>query len=177
MKIAIFGHSGSGKSTLGSFLGKIYEAPVLHLDVIAFEEGWKRREMEESRTLAQQFMEQDSWIIEGNYREMDWEKRMAEADQLIYMNFPRFTCLKRAWRRYCIYRGRSRESIAPGCPEKLDGEFIFWILWQGRTPRRLARFRQDVKRYRDKTVVLKNQRQLDAFMEKTKKEKMQQKLV
>ncbi len=177
MKIAIFGHSGSGKSTLGAFLGKLYGAPVLHLDVIAFEEGWKRREMAESRALAQQFMEQESWIIEGNYREMGWEKRVEEADQLIYMNFPRLTCLKRAWKRYRTYQGRTRESIAPGCPEKLDLEFVFWILWQGRTPRRLARFRQTVKKYRDKTVVLKNQRQLDAFMERTKKERMQQELM
>ena len=176
MKIAIFGHSGSGKSTLGAFLGELYGAPVLHLDVIAFEEGWKRREMAESRALAQQFMEQDSWIIEGNYRGMAWETRVEEADQLIYMNFPRLTCLKRAWKRYRTYRGRTRESIAPGCPEKLDLEFVLWILWQGRTPRRLARFRKTVKQYQDKTVVLKNQRQLDAFMEQAKKERMQQEL-
>lgn len=176
MKIAIFGHSGSGKSTLGAFLGELYGAPVLHLDVIAFEEGWKRREMAESRDLAQQFMEQDSWIIEGNYREMAWETRVEEADQLIYMNFSRLTCLKRAWKRYHTYRGRTRESIAPGCPEKLDLEFVFWILWQGRTPRRLARFQQTVKQYRGKTVVLKNQRQLDVFMEQAKKERMQQEL-
>ena len=174
MKIAIFGHSGSGKSTLGAFLGELYGAPVLHLDVIAFEEGWKRREVAESRALAQRFMEQESWIIEGNYREMGWEQRVEEADQLIYMNFPRLTCLKRAWKRYRTYRGRTRESIAPGCPEKLDGEFVLWILWQGRTPRRLARFRKTLKQYQDKTVVLKNQRQLDAFMEQAKKEKMQQ---
>lgn len=177
MKIAIFGHSGSGKSTLGAFLGELYGAPVLNLDVIAFEEGWKRREMAESRALAQRFMEQDSWIIEGNYREMAWETRVEEADQLIYMNFPRLTCLKRAWKRYRTYRGRTRESIAPGCPEKLDLEFVFWILWQGRTPRRLARFQQTVKQYQGKTVVLKNQRQLDAFMEQAKKERMQQELI
>ena len=65
--------------------------------------------------------------------------------------------MKRAWKRYRTYRGRTRESIAPGCPEKLDLEFVFWILWQGRTPRRLARFRKTVKQYQDKTVVLKNQ--------------------
>ncbi len=92
------------------------------------------------------------------------------------MNFPRLTCLKRAWKLVSHLRGRTRESIAPGCPEKLDGEFVFWILWQGRTPRRLARFQQTVKQYQGKTVVLKNQRQLDAFMEQAKKERMQQEL-
>ena len=44
----------------------------------------------------------------------------------------RWNCLFRAWKRYRRYKGRVRESMAAGCPERFDWEFIRWILWDGR---------------------------------------------
>lgn len=42
MKIAVMGYSGAGKSTLAKKLGRLYDCPVLYLDRIQFEPGWKR---------------------------------------------------------------------------------------------------------------------------------------
>jgi hypothetical protein len=50
------------------------------------------------------------------------------------------------------------------CSEKLDGEFIRWILWEGRTKKIRDRYRLLQTRYPDKVVVIRNQRQLDAFV-------------
>lgn len=52
------------------------------------------------------FMLQHDWIIEGNYSTCLYEKRMREADCIIYFNFNRVNCLYRAFRRYLRYKGR-----------------------------------------------------------------------
>ena len=53
--------------------------------------------------------------------------------------------------------------MTAGCPEKMDWEFIRWILRDGRTKQACGRLDGIVSQYAEKTVVLKNQRQLTAF--------------
>ena len=52
--------------------------------------------------------------------------------------------------------------MAVGCKEKLDWEFIKWILRDGRTEDSRKRYQGVIDRYPEKTILLKNQRQLDA---------------
>ena len=54
--------------------------------------------------------------------------------------------------------------MTEGCEEKFDTEFRRWLLWDGRTKKRRARFNGVVKSYPDKCVVIKNQSQLDRFV-------------
>ena len=163
MKIAILGYSGSGKSTLARRLGEQYGIPVLHLDRVQFLPGWRERDPEEGRAMTEAFMHQDTWVIEGNYFKFYQEERLARADRIVILTFPRLTCLIRAYKRYRKYRGRTREDMADGCEEKIDAAFLWWILHEGRDRRHRRHFREIRKRYPDKTVVLQNQRQLDRF--------------
>ena len=55
--------------------------------------------------------------------------------------------------------------MAVGCKEKLDSEFIKWILFSGRTKKRKEKFRQLISQYKDKVVVIKNQKQLDKYVD------------
>ena len=89
---------------------------------------------------------------------------MEQADQIIFLNFSRWNCLFRAWKRYLRYKGRVRESMAAGCPERFDWEFIRWILWDGRQARQVTRYRTVNQTYPDKFISLKNQKELDAFL-------------
>ena len=94
MKIAIIGYSGSGKSTLAKKLGEIYNAVVLHFDTIHFLPGWKEREKEEKERITREFLDShNSWVIDGNYSKLFYERRMLEADIIIIMLFNRFSCL------------------------------------------------------------------------------------
>lgn len=61
-----------------------------------------------------------SWVIDGNYRKLEYERRLQEADRIIFMDFNRFSCLFRAYRRYLDHKGRARSSMTEGCEEKLD---------------------------------------------------------
>lgn len=165
MKIAILGTSGSGKSTLAQKLGAAYNAPVLHLDAVHFLPGWVERPQEEMQALVQRFMDtHDSWVIDGHYSNVCYDRRLEEADQIIVLCFNRFVCLWRVIRRWWENRGRVRSSSAPGCEEKIDAEFIWWVLYQGRTPARMEKYRRIGQQYPEKFVFFKNQGQLERFL-------------
>ena len=165
MKIAILGYSGSGKSTLAQTLAGIHHAAVLHLDTVQFLPGWALRDREEARAIVYEFMQSNpSWVIDGNYRGFLQPERLEQADVILYLNFPRHVCLCRVLRRYFQYRNKTRASMADGCAEKIDLEFIWWILHKGRTKAIRKHYREIVARYGNKTSVFKNQRQVDAYV-------------
>lgn len=169
MKIAIVGYSGSGKSTLADYCGKILDLPVLHLDTIQFLPGWVERPDIEKTELIRYFLRSHSaWVIDGNYSRFFYEQRMEEADKIIFLNFSRANCLIRVTRRYYRYRNTSRPDMAPGCNEKLDWEFIRWILWEGRSEAAQHRYQILTTDFPEKTVTIHNQRELNKLYQTIK---------
>jgi adenylate kinase family enzyme len=159
LKIIITGFSGAGKSTLAQNLGKHYNIPVLHMDSLHFEENWKERDKTEFEESVQDFMKNnDSWIIDGNYRRIA-PSRFTESDQLIFLNYNRITCLINAIKRYKKYKGKSRPDIAKGCEEKIDKEFFLWLIWKGRTKERQNRLLNQAKNHKN-GIVFKNRKEL-----------------
>ena len=166
MKIAIIGHSGAGKSTLAARLGQLYRLPVLHLDRVFWREGWVQREHEQTLAAVERFLDehrQGGWVIDGTYGKLHFDRRMAEADLILFLDFAPLACLQRVTARYWQYAGRTRPDLADGCPEKLDAEFLRWVLYKGRAPQKLERFRLVQRWYPHKLVTLRSQRQIDRF--------------
>ena len=142
-RVIIIGCSGSGKSTLAKLLGQALGLPVHHLDAIYWRPGWQETPPDEGDTSVQELCTQPQWIIDGNFgRTM--ELRLAACDTVIFLDLPTRSCLWGVIRRYWQYRGRTRPDMTSGCPEKLDGEFIRWILGFRRKsrPQILERLRQ-----------------------------------
>lgn len=165
MKISIIGYSGAGKSTLAQNLSKFYNADVLHFDSVHFLSDWKIRNEDEKLKITTDFLNShSSWIIDGNYSKLCYERRMHEADVIIMLLFNRFSCLLRAYRRYIKYKNKTRPDMAEGCNEKFDYEFIKWILFDGRTKRAKNRYKKVISQYGEKVVVIKNQKQLDKYI-------------
>lgn len=165
MKIAVMGYSGAGKSTLARKLGNIYDCPVLHLDRIQFEPGWKLRDREKAQAMVWGFLEENEkigWIIDGNYSCFCQDRRLREADLIIFLHYTRRICLWQAWKRYWNYRGKSRESMADGCNEKMDWEFVRWILRDGRDESHS--YKRIQEKYPHKTLVVRNRKQLKDCM-------------
>jgi hypothetical protein len=54
--------------------------------------------------------------------------------------------------------------MAEGCNEKYDLAFMKWILWEGRSKEAKERYRWVAANYREKSVVIKNQKQLDTYI-------------
>lgn len=167
MKIAIIGYSGSGKSTLARKLGEVFQADVLHFDMVQFLPGWEIRTEEDKKQITKEFLDtHDSWVIDGNYSKLFHERRMAEADIIIMLLFNRVSCLFRVIRRYIKYKNTTRPDMGEGCNEKLDREFIKWVLYEQRTKKAKERYAQICSQYGEKVIIVKNQRQLDECLKK-----------
>ena len=165
MKIAIIGYSGAGKSTLAEKLSLYYSIPKLHMDTLQFQPGWQDSDREWMLTEMKRFLtKHEAWVIDGNYSWCCYEERMDEADQIIFLNFSAWNCLLRAFKRYLKYRGKVRESMAKGCPEQFNWEFIRWILWDGRSSVHKEQYKQTCLDFAQKITIIHNQRELDQFL-------------
>lgn len=170
MKIAILGYSGSGKSTLAQALGARFDLPVLHLDRVHWAANWTERDDAEKERIVRGFMDQnDAWVIDGNYGNLLRARRLEEADTIILLLFDRASCLWRVTKRYFRYRGLSRPDMGEGCTEKLDAEFVRWVLWRGRSRKKRQSYVTILAQYPEKTLVLRTQRQIDRYLDSVDK--------
>ena len=162
MKIAIIGHSGSGKSTLARKLSEKYSIPVLHFDAVQFRPNWEIRPQASKEVMTRVFLDlHEDWVIDGNYSKLFFERRMEEADVIVVMLFNRWRCLWRVTKRYLKYKNTTRPDMGEGCKEKLDREFVRWILRDGRAKTARDRYAWVMSQYPRKTILIRNQRQLN----------------
>lgn len=164
MKIVLLGYSGSGKSTLAAKLAQHYNLPLFYFDKIQFLPGWVINSCEEKDRLTKEFLDtHNEWVMDGNYSRFYLERRVEEADKIIIMTFNRWNCLYRIIKRNIKYKNKTRPSMTEGCNEKLDWEFLKWILWEGRTKEDQKRYKMIQEKYPEKVVRIYNQKQLDKF--------------
>lgn len=165
MKIMILGYSGSGKSTLAWTLSATSGIPCLHLDQINFAPMWKERSREEKCRRLETFLDtHESWVMDGNYMNLLSERRGEEADLVLLLQFSRLRCLLRVIRRWRMYRGATRPDMTQGCPEKIDGEFLWWVLWKGRSSEKRAKFAAFCRLYPQKVRQFSHPGQLSGWL-------------
>jgi adenylate kinase family enzyme len=102
------------------------ELPVCHLDVLWWRPGWVEAGEAAFDEELEAVVATDDWIADGNYSRTI-PMRLARAGAAIMLDFPRTLCLYRVLKRRMMYAGRPRPDMAPGCPEKVDREFIRWL--------------------------------------------------
>ncbi len=164
MKIVVIGYSGCGKSTLAAAFAEKYELPIMYLDKVHWLSGWQEQELSVKEKTVGDFLDSNSeWVIDGTYGRLHFERRMEEADMIVILRFGALTCLWRVIRRYFEYRGKTRASMTEGCDEKIDLEFIKWVVFDGRKRKRKFLFAKVEALYADKTTVLKTPRALNKF--------------
>ncbi|NOZ09142.1 MAG: AAA family ATPase [FCB group bacterium] len=126
MRILILGNAGSGKSTLARSLGQATGIDVIHLDARYWHAGWEPTPREKWKQTVEALAKRSSWIMDGNYPST-LDIRIKRAETIIYLDCPRRICYWRIMKRLLKYRISDRPDMAPGCPEKIDWEFILWI--------------------------------------------------
>ncbi len=134
-KIAVVGSPGSGKSTLARQLGEILDIPVFHLDLLFWSPGWRPSSQDEFACAQQNIISAHKrWIIDGNYSST-LPLRMKACDTLVFLDLPRNLCVRRVIMR--SLRGRfagRRPDMPPGCPERLDRDYLRFLMHVWRFP-------------------------------------------
>jgi adenylate kinase family enzyme len=162
-RVLVIGSGGAGKSTFAARLAGITRLPLIHLDALYWKPGWIEPPKEEWASTVERLLPEPTWVMDGNYGGT-LEARIAAADTVIFLDLPRLVCLARVVRRWIRFHGRSRPDMTPGCPERLNWEFLRWI-WtypEKRRPKilqRLGRLRPD-----QRAVVLTSTAAAAAFL-------------
>ncbi|TWT04240.1 topology modulation protein [Planococcus sp. CPCC 101016] len=166
-KIMVLGVSaGVGKSSFSRKLSEKLAIPVHHLDTYFWKPGWVESSEKEFRAKQQLLVQEDCWIIEGNYTST-YETRRQKADTLIYLELPLYICLYRVFKRRIINQGKTRPDMASGCPEKLDKGFLKFIIStyrarKSKMRKRMAQFIEESPR--NKVIFLRSQKEIDEFL-------------
>jgi len=131
----VIGSGGAGKSTFARRLGELLDLEVIHLDVLYWNPGWVETPKPEWAERVAELVQRDAWIMDGNYSGT-FDIRLKACDGIIFLDMPRLVCLRRVLKRSMLYRNRSRPDMGAGCQEKLDLEFIKFLLWIWNYPKR-----------------------------------------
>lgn len=125
-RVAIIGCPGSGKTTLSNSLQQILRRPVVHLDKVLWLPNWQMPSYEERVQIHSEIVNNENWIIDGMWKS-HLVDRFKRATLVIFLDYKRGLCMRRAIKRRLKYGGKQREDIADGCLEKLDGYFLKYI--------------------------------------------------
>lgn len=158
--------AGVGKSTFALKLGEKLQTPVHHLDSYYWKPGWTEASLEEFREAQKKLVQGECWIIEGNYS-ATMDIRLPRADTFIYLELPLWICVYRVLKRWIQNIGRTQSDLAEGCPEKMDKEFLKFIIttYSARKVKMRERMREFQQASPDNQVVfLASQKQIDGFL-------------
>lgn len=163
-RIAIIGPSGSGKSTLARAMGRRLGITVVHLDAMFWHSGWVGTPRDEWRAIQTRLVQPPQWIIDGNYGST-LEIRLERADTVVFLDFSRRYTIPRVLRRRIQYQGRTRPDLAPGCPEKIDWEFIRWVWHFPQRERPSILQHRDARPAGQTWICLSNPREVQEFLD------------
>ncbi len=126
-RILIIGSPGSGKSTLSLLMSEKLGLPVVHLDKLFWRPGWVEAPKEEFDAALAEALKGEKWIIDGNYGRT-LKIRLARADTVIMPDYPTAVCVFRVLKRILTNHGRTRPDMGEDCPERLDWEFLRYVI-------------------------------------------------
>jgi adenylate kinase family enzyme len=114
-RIAVVGTSGSGKTTLARRIGTALGLPVIELDAINWQPGWRglnEHDPELFKARVAEAVAAESWVCDGNYSGVR-PLVIARATVFVWLDYSRFTVMSRVIRRSAA-RALSGRELWPG---------------------------------------------------------------
>jgi len=126
-KILVLGAPGAGKSYLSKKLASSLEIPLYHLDQYFWKEGWNPIENEDFRNHCSAIVQEDSFIMDGNYG-TTFDIRWPAADLVIFVDTNPWICIYRQILRVIKDRlGRLDQSDRPAGQRERFNLQLFWF--------------------------------------------------
>jgi adenylate kinase family enzyme len=150
MRIAVVGTSGSGKSTLARKLGAALSLPVVELDAINWQAGWKDLNVHDPDEFARRVeaaIAGEAWVTDGNYSKV-LPAILRRATDVVWLDLPKTVVMRRVIGR-SLARAWSGEELWPGTGNReswrrwLDKDHPIrwaWDTYEGRRARYEAAF-------------------------------------
>ena len=156
-KIIVIGCPGSGKSTFSIKLHNITKIPICHLDMLYWKEDKTTLTRADFIKSLSEFMEKDSWIIDGNYLST-MEHRIKECDTVIFLDLEADICLEGIRKR----RGKQRADM-PWIETHEDEELTLFVKNFAKEKR--PQVLELLEKYNDKNVIrFTSREQADKFL-------------
>ena len=124
MRINVTGNPGAGKSTLARRLAQGLGAPLIEMDRIVWDPGWRKVPKEEQMRRLTPLIDGESWVVDGVSR-----KARERADIIILLDYPRHVCAWRCVRRAAMHGFGTREGMPTDCPEWKIAPTLFRIIF------------------------------------------------
>lgn len=164
-KIAIVGAPGTGKTTLANKLSEIFHIEATHIDGLHHLKNWQIRDKSERDKMILNIVKKNEWIIDGTYKST-LKNRFEVADLIIWLDFSTFNQLKGIVSRYLKNKGIEKPEI-PGCKEKLDKEFFFYVLKYNKQKRKyIVQNLEGIDK--SKILIFKNRAELNKWIDNIK---------
>lgn len=126
-RILVVGCSGGGKTTLSRKMAARLDLPFVSMDREFFWlAGWQNRAKTEERALIAAKVAEERWLMDGT-GSSSFDLRLPRAELMIWVRLPRLACMWGVVSRWMKWSGRTRPDMAPGCPERLNPEFLRYI--------------------------------------------------
>jgi adenylate kinase family enzyme len=126
-RILVMGCSGGGKSTLSQEICAHLVLPYVSMDREFFWlPGWVKREKSDERARIAGKVAEPRWLIDGT-APSSFDLRLPRTELVLWVRVPCWLCMWGTAYRAVRWLGRSRPDMAPGCPERIDWEFLRYI--------------------------------------------------
>ena len=104
--------------------------PHIDLDALHWGPGWTEATPEELRSRVEAAIASDGWVVDGNYHGKIGTLVLERADEVVWLDPPLRTIMRRLWTR-TLGRIRMQEELWSGNRERWRGAFlsrdsIFW---------------------------------------------------
>jgi len=122
-RVLVIGSAGAGKTTLSRHLAAKLDVPVHYLDLHHWDPGWTYRDRAKAREAVRALSATPAWVMDGNFAET-FDLRMPRADTLVWLDYPRATCIRRILTRTIQDYGKQKPDLPEGCPETFDMQVL-----------------------------------------------------
>ena len=136
------------------------------MDGVNYNANWEEVGREKRNKIILKKIQQDKWIIEGNYT-ATFQERAQRSDLQKRLDYSSFSILKGTFGRYIKNFNKEKPEI-PGCKETMDTNFFLYVITYRKEARK--KLMEKIKEVpKEKVIVFYKRKELNLWLDEIKK--------